>query len=139
MNMMAEMQKINEAYCVQNGIPVERKFSDADLTTAAACIADAERELYGDLSQDERLGKLGADEQRLLDELNARPLIPFRVTASLAGHPVEQLSILARTSFDAAVQAIQLLFFDAGDCITTGFKVKVEPIRVMAADSKEAA
>lgn len=87
-----------------------------------------------DMSEDEFPDMLGAEEQRLLDDLNARPLIPFRVTASSANHPVEQLSILARSSCDAAVQAIQLLFFDAGDCsITTGFKIKVEPIRAQGA------
>lgn len=128
MNLFAEFQKINEAYCVRHDLPVERKFSDADLSEASASIADAERELYGDMRADERLGRLSSDEQRMLDVLNLRPLIPFRVTTSLGGQPPEQISILARTSCDAAIQAVQLLFLDAGDCITTGFKVKVEPI-----------
>jgi hypothetical protein len=132
-------QQTQEAYCVRHGIPVERKFSDDELVDSHMHIAGAERELSGDMSTDERLGRLSTDEQRLLDALDTRPLIPFRVTTSLAGQPAEQISILARTSCDAAIQAVQLLFLDAGDCITTGFKVKGEPIRAMTCPSQEAA
>lgn len=51
----------------------------------------------------------------------------------------EHICILARTSCDAAIQAVQLMYLDAVDCIATGLKIKVEPVRVMAASSKEAA
>lgn len=60
---------------------------------------------------------------------NTITLIHFRVTTSLAGQPPEQINILARSSCEAANQAVRLLFLDAGDCITAGFKIKVEPIR----------
>ena len=108
MNLMAEMQKINEAYCVRNGLPVDRKFSDTDLIEANAGIASAEQELYG--------------------EINRRRLIPFRVSVTMPDR-TEQVSIVAASSCDATVQAIQLLFSDSDECASTGFKVKVEAIR----------
>ena len=108
MNLMAEMQKINEAYCVRNALPVDRRFSDTDLTHASAGIAAAEQALYGGI--------------------NARRLIPFRVSVTMPER-TEQVSIVAASSCDAAVQAIQLLFSDSDECASTGFKVRVEAIR----------
>lgn len=92
------------------------------------------------MSAEERLGYLSPDEQALLDEMNASPMTLFRVTAAIGGLPGEHINIVARTSCDAAVQAVKLMFVDAADdCITTGFKVKVEPVRVVTAAHNEAA
>lgn len=61
----------------------------------------------------------------------AGALKPFRVTVSVVGQPAEQISILSRTSSDAAVQVMHLLFSDADDCIatTSNFRLMVEEIR----------
>ncbi len=100
---------------------------------ASAGITKAERELYGGIAPYHELGcPLSEEEQALFDELNARPMLPFSVTATRDGSPPEQINIMARTSCDAAVQVMQLLFFDSSDCITTGFKIRVVPIRRQA-------
>lgn len=97
-------------------------------------ITKAERDIYDGIAPYHELGcPLSEEEQALFDELNARPMLPFSVTATRDGHPPEHINIMARTSCDAAVQVMQLLFFDSGDCITTGFKIRVVPIRRQAA------
>lgn len=113
------LQQAQEAYCVRRGLPVERTFSDDELAPAIAAIANAEGVLYAGI--------------------DPRPLIPFRVTVSTFGRPPEQISILSRSSCDAAVQAINLLFSDADDCITHNFRLKVEAISLGATASREAA
>lgn len=129
MSLLQTAQQIQEAFCIRRGIPVARQFSDDELTQAAASVAQAERELYGQEIPFNELGcPLSPVEQALLDELNRAPLIPFRVTVTLPNR-IEQISALAANSCDAAVQVIQLLFSDADECATTGFKVKVEPIQ----------
>ena len=45
-----EAQKVQEAYCVRHDLPLERKFSDAELAQAIASVAEAERNLYGDMA-----------------------------------------------------------------------------------------
>jgi hypothetical protein len=38
MDLFTEVQKISEAYCVQRGIPINRRFTDADLVDAHASL-----------------------------------------------------------------------------------------------------
>lgn len=126
--LATEMLKLSEAYRVRHGIQGERQFSDNDLTGAAANIADAERELYGEIANDELIGILSPAERELLDQIVPRTMTRFRVTVTMRGR-VEQIDTLAASSCDAAVQIIQLLFADSDECATTGFKVKVELVR----------
>lgn len=108
--------------------------AQAVLRRPAAGITQAGREIHGDIAPYHELGcPLSAEEQALLDEFSASPMLPFDVTATRNGGPPEQINIMARTSCDAAVQAMQLLFFDSDDCIPAGFKIRVVPIRRRAA------
>lgn len=126
------MRKHGEAQAVRLGLPVDRKYTDDELVESIQALAEAERDLalefYGTMSTDERLGKLGPDEQRLLDELN-RKLIPFRVTVTTA-KGVEQISILAPHSCAATIRVVEMLFgeFDADK--PEAFKLKVEPVKL---------
>lgn len=122
------MRKTQEAYCVRHGIPVDRQFSDDDLADSQRTLTEAERELYGTMTADERMGRLGPEEQALLDELNAKNLIPFRVTVTTA-RQIETINILAPNSCAATVQAVEMMFgeFDADK--PEAFKLKVEPMK----------
>lgn len=125
------MRKSQEAQAVRLGLPIDRKFSDDDLVEAIQALAEAEHdlelELYGGMSTDERMGKLGPDEQRLLNEMN-RKLIPFRVTVTTASN-IETINILAAHSCAATIQVVEMLFgeFDADK--PEAFKLKVEPMK----------
>lgn len=123
------MRKTQEAYCVRHGIPVERQFSDAELAPCAEGIAQAERELYGFMSDEERIGRLGPEEQALLDELNGKSLIPFRVTVTVPSLAPEQVNVLAPHACAALTMALEALFpdFDSVKPVA-GLKIKVESI-----------
>lgn len=130
------MRKTQEAYCVRHGLPVDRQFSDDELAPCAEGIAEAERELYG-MTQDERLGRLGPEEQALLDELNGKNLIPFRVTVTVPGRMPDQINVLAPHACNAVTMALELMFPDF-DCVkpTGGIQIKAEAI---SAKSRRAA
>lgn len=120
------MRKTNEAQAVRLGIPVSRQFSDSELIDSMQALVDAERELYG-MNEDERLGKLGPDEKRLLDELN-RKLIPFRVTVTLPDR-TEQINILATDACHANIRVVEMIFGDFDAEKPQSFRVKVEPVQ----------
>lgn len=63
------------------------------------------------------------------------PLIPFRVTVSISGQMVNEITEFARTSCDAAMLAIRCISSEDDECLATGFKVKVEPIRACRVES----
>lgn len=130
MSLFDLMRKTQEAYCVRHGIPVERQFSDAELAPCAEGIAQAERELYGLMSDEERIGRLGPEEQALLDELNGTSLIPFRTTVTVPGRLPEQIDVLAPNACAAVTMVLELLFPDF-DSVKPhgGLKVAVEPVR----------
>lgn len=121
------MRKTQEAYCVRHGISVDRQFSGDELADSQRTLTEVERELYPLMSADERMGRLGPEEQALLDELNGKNLIPFRVTVTTASQ-IETINILAPNSCAATVQAVELMFgeFDADK--PEAFKLKVEPV-----------
>jgi hypothetical protein len=121
------MRKTNEAQAVRLGIPVSRQFSDDELIDSMQALADAERELYGDMSTEERLGKLSEEEQRMLNELNRR-LIPFRVTVTLPDR-IEQINILATDACHANIRVVEMVFGDFDAEKPQAFKVKVEPVQ----------
>jgi hypothetical protein len=124
------MRKTQEAQAVRLGLPINRQYSDDELVESIQALNEAEHELsleLGTMSTDERLGKLGPDEQRLLNELN-RKLIPFRVTVTTASN-IETINILAAHSCAATIQVVEMLFgeFDADK--PEAFKLKVEPMK----------
>lgn len=129
LDFFSTARKIQEAHALRLGLPVRRSFSDEELAPAYANLstAEIERGIYGIDPSDESGCPLSADEHRLLVELNAAPMRRFRVAITLPNR-FEQIDMLARTSCDAAVQTIQLLFSDADECARTGFKIKVEPV-----------
>lgn len=126
MSLFDLMRKTNEAQAVRLGIPVSRQFSDDELTDSMQAMADAERKLYG-MTEDERLGKLGEEEQRMLNELNRR-LIPFRVTVTLPDR-TEQINILATDACHANIRVVEMVFGDFDAEKPQAFKVKVEPVQ----------
>ena len=63
------------------------------------------------------------------------PLIPFRVTVSISGQMVNEITEFALTSCDAAMLAIRCISSEDDECLATGFKVKVEPIRACRVES----
>lgn len=125
------MRKTQEAQAVRLGLPINRQYSDDELVESIQALQEAEHDLaleLGVMSTDERLGKLGADEQALLDELNGKNLIPFRVTVTTASQ-IETINILAPNSCAATVQVVEMMFgeFDADK--PEAFKLKVEPVK----------
>lgn len=127
------MRKTQEAYCVRHGLPVSRQFSDADLADSQRTLTEVERELYPLMSDDERMGRLGPDEQALLDELNDKNLIPFRVTVTAPGLAPEQVNILAPHACNAVTMALELMFPDFDSVKPTGgIQIKAEAISAKA-------
>lgn len=120
------MRKTNEAYAVRHGLPVERQFSDAELVASHKGLADAEREIYG-MQPAERLGELSAIEQAALNDLNAKTLIPFRVTVTTDDR-LEVVNVLAPDACAANLQIMEMLFGDFGAIKPRAIKIKVEPI-----------
>lgn len=122
------LRKTNEAYAVRHGIPVERKFSDAELVESHKGLSEAEREIYG-MTETERLGELSAVEQAALNDLNAKTLIPFRVRV-VAPNVFETINVLAPDAISANLQVVAMLFGDFDAVKPPRFKIKVEPIKV---------
>jgi hypothetical protein len=124
------MRKTNEAQAVRLGLPINRQYSDDELVESIQALADAEHELaleLGTMSSDEYMGKLGPDEQRLLNELN-RKLIPFRVTVTLPDR-TEQINILATDACHANIRVVEMVFGDFDSEKPQSFRVKVEPVQ----------
>lgn len=121
------MRKSQEAQAVRLGVSIPRKLSDEEIAPSMQALSDAECDLYGDMSIEERLGKLSPCEQRLLNEMNLK-LITFRVTVTTASN-TETINILAHHSCAAAIQAVDILFgeFDADK--PEAFRLMVEPTR----------
>lgn len=94
-------QQTQEAYCVRHGIQVSRQFTDEELSPCHDGIAEAERELLGVMTTDERLGHLSPVEQAMLDEFSTKKLIPFRVSVTVPGHAPEQIGLIAAHACDA--------------------------------------
>jgi hypothetical protein len=130
------MRKTQEAYCVRHGIPVDRQFSDDELADSQRTLTEVERELYG-MTDDERMGRLGPEEQALLDELNGKNLITFRVTVTVPGRMPDQINVLAPHACNAVTMALELMFpeFDSVKP-TGGIQIKAEAI---SAKSRRAA
>ena len=122
------MRKTNEAYAVRHGLPVERQFYDADLVESHKGLSEAERELYG-MTETERLGELSAIEQAALNDLNAKTLIPFRVTVT-TDDLLEVVNVLAPDACSANVQIMEMMFGDFDAVKPRAIKIKVEPIKV---------
>lgn len=120
------MRKTTEAQAVRLGIPVVRQFSDDELASSMAELESAERELYG-MKREERLGELSDVEQAALNDLNAKTLIPFRVTVTTDDR-LEVVNVLAPDACSANVQIIEMLFGDFDAIKPKAIKVKVEPI-----------
>ncbi len=123
-------QQTQEAYCVRHGIPVSRQFTDEELAPCHEGIADAERELYGVMTTDERLGHLSPVEQAMLDEINTKKLIPFRVSVTVPGRAPEQIGLIAAHACDAVTKAMEIMFpdFDS-EKPAGGLAIKVEAIK----------
>lgn len=123
------MRKTQEAYCVRHGIPVDRQYSDDELADSHRTLTEVERELYPLMSDDERLGRLGPEEQALLNELNDKSLIPFRVTVAVPGLAPEQVNVLAPHACNAVTMALELMFPDFDSVKPTGgIQIKAEAI-----------
>lgn len=120
------MRKTNEAYAVRHGLPVDRQFSDAELVESHKGLSQAERDLLC-MQPSERLGELSAIEQAALNDLNAKTLIPFRVTVTTDDR-LEVVNVLAPDACSANVQIIEMLFGDFDAIKPKAIKVKVEPI-----------
>lgn len=121
------MRKTNEAYAVRHGLPVERQFSDAELVESHKGLSQAERDLLC-MQPAERLGELSAVEQAALNDLNAKTLIPFRVTVTTDSR-LELVNVLAPDACAAMMQTVEMLFGDFEVVKPNRFKIKVEPIK----------
>lgn len=127
-DLLTMMRKTQEAYCVRNGLQVERQFTDAELEYSNATLDEIEAELYPGMSREEALGRLSPEENAMLARLNAQTLIPFRVTVTTADS-TEQINILATDACMANVRAAEIMF-SGFDCEKPmAFKIKVEPIQ----------
>lgn len=122
------MRKTNEAYAVRHGLPVERQFSDDELVESHKGLSQAERDLLC-MQPAERLGELSAIEQAALNDLNAKTLIPFRVTVTTDDR-LEVVNVLAPDACAANVQMMEMLFGDFDAIKPKAIKIKVEPVKV---------
>ena len=114
------MQKIAEAHCVNQGIPINRQFFDGELE-------QSQKLLNNGLSQEEIMGHLSPEEQVALDSLNARTLMPFRVTVTADGLS-EAFDVLAPDACSANIMAMEMLFGDFTAARPKALKIKVEAI-----------
>ena len=121
------MRKANEAQAVRLGIPVPRQFSDDEIAESMDLLSQAERDLLV-MSPAERLGQLSPVEQATLNDLNAKTLIPFRVSVTLPDR-FEILNVRAPDACYALMQVIETLFGDFSTPRPRGFKIKVEPVK----------
>ena len=46
-DIVAEVKRLQEGYCVRHGIPVKRQFSDREIGPTVAELEQVETELYG--------------------------------------------------------------------------------------------
>lgn len=122
------MRKTQEAQAVRLGVDVPRQFSDEDLAPSMALLSEAEREILT-MQRAERLGELSAVEQAALNDLNAKTLIPFRVTVT-ADDRLEVVNVLAPDACSANVQIMEMLFGDFDAIKPKAIKIKVEPMKV---------
>lgn len=135
MSLMDFMKKTQEAQAVRLGIPVARKYSDDALAESMQALTEAERdisrELYGGMSADERLGKLGPEERSLLEELTGKNLTAFRVAITV-DERTELINVLATDACAATVQAYEIAFGGFYEEKPRSIKVRVEPAAVQA-------
>ena len=45
MDLLDSIDRLNEAYCVQRGIPITRRYRDEELTEAHTALSQAERDI----------------------------------------------------------------------------------------------
>lgn len=126
MSLFDLMRKTQEAQAVRLGVNVSRQFSDEELAPSMELLSEAERELLT-MTPAERLGELSPVEQAALNDLNAKTLIPFRVTVT-TDNRLEVVNVLAPDACSANVQIIEMLFGDFDAIKPKAIKVKVEPI-----------
>lgn len=126
MSLFDLMRKTNEAQAVRLGVGVPRQFSDEELAPSMALLSQAERDLLT-MTPAERLGELSPVEQAALNDLNAKTLIPFRVTVTTDDR-LEVVNVLAPDACAAMMQAVEMLFGDFSAIKPKSIKVKVEPI-----------
>lgn len=127
MSLFDLARKTQEAQAVRLGLDVPRQFSDEELAPSMELLSQAERELLT-MQPAERLGELSAVEQAALNDLNAKTLIPFRVTVTTDDR-LEVVNVLAPDACAAMMQAVEMLFGDFSVVKPKRFKVKVEPIK----------
>lgn len=81
------------------------------------------------VAEAELFGKLSPVEQAMLDDLNTKTLIPFHVTVTVPGVGREQINLLAPTSCDAVIRALEIMFPDFDEEKPAGgLAIKVEAI-----------
>lgn len=119
-SLFVAMQKITEAHCDKQGIPINRRFSADELAESAQEISEAER-----LLQDGGC-PLSPDERALFDELDRRT-IPFAVAVTT---PIgsRQIVVLASDACMATLHALDRLF-EFNTPKPQSFKIRVEPVK----------
>ena len=100
--------------------------AEAELVESHKGLSQAERELLT-MQPAERLGELSAVEQAALNDLNAKTLIPFRVTVTTDDW-LEMVNVLAPDACSANTQIMEILFGDFDASKPKAVKVKVEPV-----------
>ena len=97
------------------------------LALAKDLAIDHAKTLGVDLSRDERFGRpLSPAEQ----EIAGTKLMPFCVTVSQAGSEPDQLRVLAPTSADAVMMALEIMFSDFDAVKPAGsLSIKAEPLK----------
>ncbi|MHB0992650.1 MAG: hypothetical protein ACYC0M_15435 [Burkholderiales bacterium] len=81
------------------------------------------------MSDEEMRGKLSPSEQAMLDEMQPKIMIPFRVTVSGHGLLQKQINILAPHSCTAVTMALELLFHDLDDVPAAALSIKVNVVK----------
>lgn len=92
-------------------------------------LRDAITTRTGSIAADELFGRLSPVEQSMLDDLNTKTLIPFSVAVTVPGVGREQINLLAPTSCDAVIRALEIMFPDFDEEKPGGgLAIKVEAI-----------
>lgn len=111
MDLLQQFRKIDEAYRVRHGLPVDRQFSDDELAPSQEGLDHAERELFGET------------------------LIPFAAKVTFPGQAPVRLNILATHSCDAITRALEIACPDFDTVKPKGrIDIQVTPLRAQEAE-----